>query len=155
MKPIHLVTLILVAVAVMLGITMMKKKQEQSAPKVAASSGPPAGATFVDVEKAPLDVIMSGNMYVGQWIKEPGWQVAIKEITKSSDGGKALRIEVSQPSTLRGSAWIVAVVPEDTDIKVNQFVMLSGRIDEIREFNDGGPIPGRTLVVRDAKLTRL
>lgn len=153
MKPIHLVVLILVGVAVMLGITMMKKQQEKNAPPpVAASSGPPAGATFVDVEASPLDVISNGNAFIGQWIKEPGWQVNIKEITKASDGGKALRIEVSQPSTLRGSAWIVAVVPEETDVKVNQFVMLSGRIAEAKEFNDGGVMPGRTIVIRDVKL---
>ena len=154
MRPVHLLILILIIGGVAGGIVYMKKQEEKNGPPaVAASSGPPASAVFLEPEVQPLDVISGGNLFVGQWVRAPGWQVGITQV-KEEDDGKSIRVELSQPSTLRGSAWIVAIVPEEEDVKAGQFVMLSGRIDDVTTFNDGGPVPGQRIIMRDVKVTR-
>jgi|GEM_PF-6991274 len=155
MKPLHLVVLILVGVGIMLGVTLMQKKQGASGPVVVKASGPPADAAFLDPEVQPLDVATGGGAFTGQWVKAPGWQVGITNITPADSGGKALRIELPSHPTMRGmSAWLVAIVPEDEDIKKGDFCVLSGRIDSVDKFHDGYAESLR-VVMRDVTLTKI
>lgn len=156
MRGIHII-LILAVLGIAGGIGYLQYTKSTGGNVVAAPAapaGPPAGAVFIPAEVQPVDVINAGQMFVGQWVPEPGWLCGIESVTKES-GAKALRVAITQASAMQGTRWLVVVVPEDTALARGDFFHVTGRIDAVGEFNDGGIAMAKRVVLRDTKIVPL
>lgn len=152
MRLVHLAIIAVLGVSIFFVVATLKKKQDiAAAPPAPAADAP---KTFLDPTVMPADVIRAGDGYLDMWVPDPGWQVAVESVTKAQDGGKALRIAISQPTPLFGQMWLVAVVDEFASIDKGEFCTITGRIDEVSRFNDGGPVEATRLVLRDAVVTK-
>jgi hypothetical protein len=152
MRLVHLAIIAIIGVSIFFVVATLKKKQDiAAAPPTPAANTP---KTFLDPTVMPADAIRAGDAYLDMWVPDPGWQVAVESITPESGGTKALRIAVSQPTPLYGQMWLVAVVDEFAGIDRGEFCTITGRIDEVSRFNDGGPVEATRLVLRDAVVTK-
>ena len=152
MRAIHIVIILILGVSIAVAVSVMQRKQTaQAAP--APLAGPPADARFLRPGLLPLNVIQSEGIYNDYWIPEPGWQVGVEAVTEER-GGKALRIPITQSTPLYGQLWLVVLVPEHTNVRKNDFCMITGRIHAIEKYSDGGPVEARRLIVRDGKVVK-
>jgi hypothetical protein len=133
--------------------------QKRSAAQQAAPAGPPPNAQFIDASVQPADVVASiygknagPSRFIGMWVPEPGWDMGVDEVEKASDGGIALKqYRAEHANALTGGFWLLAAVPFETDVKKGDHVFISGRIDTVESYNDGGITPAYRVILRSAK----
>jgi hypothetical protein len=151
-----LVIIVVIAAAVGVGIMVQKKNAAATPPTPA---GPPADAQFIPAEMQPGDVVGSimrknagTSQYIGMWIPEPGWDMGVDDMEKASDGGWALKqYRAEHAGALGGGYWLLAGVPFETEVKKGDHVFISGKIEKVESYNDGGITPAYRIVVRPAK----
>src|SRR5215831_19093303 len=149
--------IVIVVIAALIGGFMFMQNKKGKAE--AAPVGPPPGASFIGPEVQPGDVIGSimrknagPSHYVGMWIPEPGWDMGVDTVEKASDGGVALKQYRAENATaLGGGFWLLASVPFETVVQKGDHVLISGKIDVVESYNDGGITPAYRIIIRPGK----
>jgi hypothetical protein len=149
---------VIVVIAALVGGAMFMQKKKGAA-EAAPPAGPPPNASFIGAEVQPGDVIGSimrknsgPSHFVGMWIPEPGWDMGVDNIDKASDGGLALKqYRAENANALGGGFWLLASVPFETEVKKGDHVFISGEIETVESYNDGGITPAYKIIIRPAK----
>ncbi len=127
---------------------------EKERPPHPASSGPPAGAEFV--EEAPAGVIALGvkepERFVGKWNPAGGWDGELKEITEDKSG-TVLRLYNYESTLVGGGYWILAIVGDNPDVEKGKLCRVQGKIKEISSTTKGPNVIHR-IVLEDARVVK-
>ena len=154
-----IVVVLLVGAAIAGGVYVQKSQLKQEEAARVAAAGPPADARFIEEGAQPSVVVASiqrknapPSHYIGMWVKEPGWDMGIDDVSAASGGGLGLKqYRAEHANALGGGFWLCAVVPAMTDVRKGDHVFISGRIDAVESYNVGEVTPSYRIVLRDAK----